>query len=793
MGVAPQHKNTGKTYLLLIAVDKYQSWEPLNNAVRDAKMIRDLLWQKYAFEQELTAELYDQEVTRDAILHEIEEISKKISSQDRLLIYYSGHGYVSENGDGSWIPFDAAKGSRRKHLKYSGLIEELSLVVCKHILILADACHSGSLILSGQFRGQSKNITIDKLENAPSRWAFCSGRSNDKVYDGNVGGHSPFAESLQKILEHNTDSLPLSKMALEVRDITALKYEELVTVNSITPVFGPLKMKIKGSRTDLTQQGEFIFYPKLKEGEFWGKQLDKGTAKAFQLYLSTYPQGKYVDIAQWKLVELENTKQAYQQFIQEYPKSEHVVAAKQKLQRFENLAYYLTTEKANLTAYANFLKEYPQSRYSNKLEELFWVAVRKDRSLDAYQKYLSVFPFGKYKDSALENKEDVEWRKIQNGGSLTEYLDFIQSYPQSIHIEEVKDKIRERTTELKDQLAPKAEQKEEKTVIEEKKETKVPKIIIPEKKVIIPPKKEEIKPIIEKPKEQPKSLATANKKTAKVEAKLSVEQEKESKDGRKRNKILAGILLLGLATFLGIWGIGKLNNTGNKGNDSGGIASDSTINNNDPNPTPDPPQPVAKSGSFTDARDGEVYKTVRIGNKNWMAENLRYNAPDSKRNPSNPNKAYGRLYDWATMMAIDQKYNEEEWGGSDQNHQGICPKGWHLPNDKEWRALEEAVGYKARALKANIGWADASNNDNKTKFSVLPAGYYSYDENDYMRFKTIAYFGSATEIDYESIDYHSFETNSNQIEHTEDVKHDKISCRCVGDRIYEDEVLFIEK
>jgi uncharacterized protein (TIGR02145 family) len=92
-------------------------------------------------------------------------------------------------------------------------------------------------------------------------------------------------------------------------------------------------------------------------------------------------------------------------------------------------------------------------------------------------------------------------------------------------------------------------------------------------------------------------------------------------------------------------------------------------------------------GFFTDSRDKRKYRTVKIGNYVWRAENLNYNAEDGKcHNNSKSNcKQYGRLYDWNTAMKS-------------------CPSGWHLPSEAEWDDLIQAAGGEKIAgkhLKAN--------------------------------------------------------------------------------------------
>jgi len=80
---------------------------------------------------------------------------------------------------------------------------------------------------------------------------------------------------------------------------------------------------------------------------------------------------------------------------------------------------------------------------------------------------------------------------------------------------------------------------------------------------------------------------------------------------------------------------------------------------------------------------GKTYKTIKIGEQTWMAENLNYEVEGSRcynDDPANCNK-YGRLYNLVTAMSA-------------------CPHGWHLPSKEEWSQLIYfAGGYDVAGLK----------------------------------------------------------------------------------------------
>ena len=127
----------------------------------------------------------------------------------------------------------------------------------------------------------------------------------------------------------------------------------------------------------------------------------------------------------------------------------------------------------------------------------------------------------------------------------------------------------------------------------------------------------------------------------------------------------------------------------------------------------DIPPPVYDQ--ITDSRDGKSYKTVVIGGKTWMAENLNF-ATDSSfcydDVPANCTK-YGRLY---------QEFDAEK----------ACPEGWALPTEDDWRDLvntaKSEFGDQNGSLRALDAWEDTIFGDNvvatnATGFSALPGGY----------------------------------------------------------------------
>ena len=128
--------------------------------------------------------------------------------------------------------------------------------------------------------------------------------------------------------------------------------------------------------------------------------------------------------------------------------------------------------------------------------------------------------------------------------------------------------------------------------------------------------------------------------------------------------------------------------------------------------------PNIEYGEFTDTRDDRVYKTIKIGDQIWMAENLNYETENSYcfDNSTTNCKAYGRLYTW-------------------KDAQDACPTGWKLPDYADGRALFEHITgepYDGRVtvskkLKSSTSWCFGCNGSDDYGFSALPT--YGYAGN----------------------------------------------------------------
>ncbi|TSA31119.1 MAG: hypothetical protein D4R64_18660 [Porphyromonadaceae bacterium] len=175
------------------------------------------------------------------------------------------------------------------------------------------------------------------------------------------------------------------------------------------------------------------------------------------------------------------------------------------------------------------------------------------------------------------------------------------------------------------------------------------------------------------------------------------------------------------------------------------------------------------AGTFTDSRDKHEYKWVKIGTQVWMAENLAY-LPAVSPAIAGSNTAlyyYVQGYEGTTVTAAKATTNYNTYGVLYNwvAAETVCPSGWHLPTDAEWKILETYLGMSqsdaadyewresgsiGKALKFTSGWNENGNGDNSSGFTGLPGGYRHRDAYFVTNLVTCATFWSASENDSSS-------------------------------------------
>lgn len=167
---------------------------------------------------------------------------------------------------------------------------------------------------------------------------------------------------------------------------------------------------------------------------------------------------------------------------------------------------------------------------------------------------------------------------------------------------------------------------------------------------------------------------------------------------------------------------------------------------------------------------GQTYHTVMIGSQCWMRENLTIGEVINTNLMQTDNDViekycynddpslcaiYGGLYQWDEMMRYDT---------SSSKNQGICPDGWHIPSDMEWKVLEGAIdslygvgdpiwdqladrGYNAgKYLKSKELWKEAGKGSDLYCFTGLPAGAVKHIGGRMYGLGSYSCFWSSTQV-----------------------------------------------
>lgn len=236
------------SHALLIGIgDAYPAngFARLPNAVTDIDAIRERLL-SLDFPDENVTVLRDRDATDEQIRFELGRLSADLGPDDRLFVYYAGHGERHErSGESGWlVPADgvalARDRTRSKWIRFEEIAAISRDTAAKHVLIAMDCCYSGRIATD---RSVSERRYQERYLTQVAHFVLCSGR-DEPVTDG-ATGHSPFAASFLDALGEDGIAMTASELAIRIeRDFIALGVDQQV-------LFSPLHGK---------GDGEFVFF-----------------------------------------------------------------------------------------------------------------------------------------------------------------------------------------------------------------------------------------------------------------------------------------------------------------------------------------------------------------------------------------------------------------------------------------------------------------------------------------------------------------------------------------------------
>lgn len=191
------------SHALLVGIDNYQLASPLSFAGADAQAVADCLTDRFGFRPENVNVLIDGAATKVEILKHFYSFAHSSEPNDRLLVFFAGHGHTvrSPRGEVGWlVPCEGDPEDLSTLIRWDDLTRGADLIPAKHVLLLMDACYGG-LAITRRLKAGSMRFLKDMLVRT-SRQVLAAGKADETVSDqgGPLPGHSPFTGHLLEAL-----------------------------------------------------------------------------------------------------------------------------------------------------------------------------------------------------------------------------------------------------------------------------------------------------------------------------------------------------------------------------------------------------------------------------------------------------------------------------------------------------------------------------------------------------------------------------------------------------------------
>lgn len=181
----------GRKIALMIAVDTYRNADipALGTPAADIAEVGRALNERLGYETRVL-----RNPTKAQIADALRKLGREVTEQDRVMVYYAGHGYeLAETGTGYWLPADADTDSARNWVSNNDIGRFLSRMPAKQVMLVSDSCYSGAFTKEQKLDAATRARSGDELRQRRSVMAMSSG-GDEPVADGEV--NSPFATAL---------------------------------------------------------------------------------------------------------------------------------------------------------------------------------------------------------------------------------------------------------------------------------------------------------------------------------------------------------------------------------------------------------------------------------------------------------------------------------------------------------------------------------------------------------------------------------------------------------------------
>jgi uncharacterized caspase-like protein len=408
----------GTNYLFLIGIDKYQHWPPLKSAVKDVQDFADLLTSRYQFEKSNVIMLKDEAATENNIINMFIDLAeKKITSEDNLIVYFSGHG-CEKASTGYWIPVDAPKDQPGQFINTAIIADWLKNINSLHTFLIVDACFSGKLV--SQLRGS-------KSEKFKSRRIFTSGRA-EVVADGREGENSPFAKGLLLSLSQNTKPLIYAtRLIAEVKEYVEREAKQK-----------PMDASIINADDE---GGEFIFHLKLSEPEIWMNVVQQHKKETYKKFIEDFPSSPHkaeaLDAYDWFNAFEKGSVEALTNYLADHAEGTYVAQA---IEALDDASWKRATTKNTVVSFIEYLRQFPKGRYAQEAKESI-KKFRQDDDDTRIEREVAEERAIRPSDVPAEKPRDEDaWNKAKTINTYIAYRDFILAFPNSKYAEEAKKK-----------------------------------------------------------------------------------------------------------------------------------------------------------------------------------------------------------------------------------------------------------------------------------------------------------------------------------------------------------------